>query len=251
MWLHFVQAMPTILLMLNTPSQREYFCYDTCMKLLNFHRGELSKKLHGYLAADPKYREVYEYTKARFSEAVHLPAHNWAHAYRDTLNAIVVGEAEGADMTIVLPAITMHDIGFLYGATGRTHGAVGADNLAAFLQEGGIAYPSNTIAKIADCIRTHKGSMHNEHPESLEAKVVADADLIEKFGPFGVYQTIRTFTEFNWTLDQNIRRATDILNLTLETETGRSLADPGRQFVADFYTELTEAYEPYIDGDSD
>ncbi len=215
------------------------------MKLLDQKPGVLQSKLAEYLSKDANYKAAFEYTKKRFEDAEHLPAHNWSHAYRDTLNAIVVGEAEGADMSIVLPAITMHDIGFLYGATGRTHGAIGADKLAEYLKDGGIEYPEEAVRKMADCIRTHKGSMHNEKPESLEAKVVADADLIEKFGPFGVYQNIRTFTEFNWTLEQNLERATEIFNLTLETDTGKRIAEPGRQFVADFYNELAEAYVPY------
>lgn len=53
---------------------------------------------------------------------------------------------------------------------------------------------------MADCIRTHKGSMHQQKPESLEAKVVADADLLEKFGPFGVYSGLCTYAEFNYPL---------------------------------------------------
>lgn len=218
------------------------------MKLIDIDASVLRSKLQSYLEKDPNYKAVFEYTKRRFESAHELPAHNWAHAYRDTLNAIVVGEAEHADMTVVLPAITMHDIGFLYGADGRTHGAMGADKLADYLQSGGIAYSQEMIDKIASCIRTHKGSMHNEKPENLEAKVVADADLIEKFGPIGVYQNIRTFTEFNRPLEQNLERATEIFNLTLETETGRQIAEKGRQFVADFYTELKEAVAPYASG---
>ncbi len=217
------------------------------MKLIDFEAAELRKKLHGYLEIDQKYRAAYEFTKQRFSEAKQLPAHNWAHAYRDTLNAIVIGEAEGADMRIVLPAITMHDIGFLYGADGRTHGAVGAEKLVEFLREGGIMYPRETSDKIASCIRTHKGSMHNEKPEGLEAKVVADADLVEKFGPIGVYQNIRTFTEFNWPLEKNLERAAEIFKLTLETETGKRIVEPGRKFVADFYKQLADATSPYAD----
>ncbi len=217
------------------------------MKLLNYQSGHLKAKLDEYLAKDTTYKTVFDYTKKRFEEANHLPAHNWAHAYRDTLNTIVIGEAEGADMTIVLPAIIMHDIGFLYGATGRSHGAIGADRLPEYLQDGGIDYPDEVIKKIASCIRTHKGSMHNEKPESLEAKVVADADLLEKFGPFGVYQNIRTYAEFNWPLEYSLERQKEIFTLTLETETGKRLAEPGRQFVASFYKELAEAYEPYED----
>lgn len=215
------------------------------MKLLNFDAAVLREKLQNYLRNDAQYKVVYEYTKQRFNVASHLPAHNWAHAYRDTLNAIVIGEAEGADMRIVLPAITMHDIGFLYGGDGQTHGVVGAEKLVAYLQGGNITYSQDMIDKIASCIRTHKGSMHNEKPEGLEAKVVADADLVEKFGPIGVYQNIRTFAEFNWPLDKNLERATEIFKLTLETETGKTIVEPGRQFVADFYAELAEATSPY------
>lgn len=215
------------------------------MNLLNVDAQTLRDKLQSYLDRDEAYKKVYDYTKQRFESAANLPAHNWAHAYRDTLNAIVVGEAEGADMSIVLPAITMHDIGFLFGADGRSHGAVGAEKLAEYLNAGQISYPDATVQGIADCIRTHKGSMHNERPESLEAKVVADADLIEKFGPIGVYQNIRTFTEFNWPLEENLKRAKGILDLTLETETGKAIAEKGRQFVADFYNQLREATEPY------
>ena len=204
-----------------------------------------SEKLKNYLERDANFLQVYEYTKKRFEEATHLTAHNWEHIYRDTINAIVIGGAEGADMGIVLPAIVCHDIGFLYGATGQTHGAVGADKLSEFLNDAGALYSQEIVKNIADCIRTHKGSMHNEKPESLEAKVVADADLLQKFGPFGVYQHIRTFTEFNLPLTVILKRAEETAMLTLETETGKNLAESGRQYVVDFYRALREANKPY------
>lgn len=216
------------------------------MNLLNIDAQTLRSNLQHYLENDDTYAEVYEYAKLRFNEASNLTAHNWAHAYRDTLNAIVIGEAEGADMSVVLPAITMHDIGFLYGATGRTHGAVGAEKLSQFLEEGGIHYPQDMLDKIASCIRTHKGSAHDEKPEGLEAKVVADADLLDKFGPVGVYQNIKVMTEFNRNVHSSLKRIHDIYDLHLETETGRSLAEPGREFVATFFTDLAEAYIPYF-----
>ncbi len=217
------------------------------MRLLDYKPGELAEKLQKYLENDESYRKVFNYTKQRFEEDSNLTAHNWGHAYRDTINALVIGEAEGADMSIVLPAITMHDIGFLYGATGKTHGAVGAERVGQFLEEGGILYSAEDIDKIASCIKTHKGSMHGEQPETLEAKVVADADLLEKFGAFGVYQTIRTFAEFNWSLQDYLDRGQNVLTLTLSTAAGQRLAKSAQQFVVDFVKELQEANEPYED----
>ena len=220
------------------------------MKLLAEDFRELVDKLNEYLSKDEKYRAVFEYTKKQFGEATRLTAHNWAHAYRDTINAIVIGEAEKADMSIVLPAITMHDIGFLYGAIGRTHGAVGAEKVAEYLKDAGVDYSDEQVQKLAECIRTHKGSMHDEVPVSLEAKVVADADLLEKFGPFGVYQSIRTFGEFNYPLEKILSRKDEIRNLRLETPTGQKLAEPARQFVSDFFSQLAEANEPYTQLDT-
>ncbi|HTE57916.1 MAG TPA: hypothetical protein VK694_04165 [Verrucomicrobiae bacterium] len=69
------------------------------MQLITADPTQLQNRLQAYLENDPKYKAAFEYTKSRFNETESLSAHNWAHIYRDTLNAIVVGEAEGADMS--------------------------------------------------------------------------------------------------------------------------------------------------------
>ena len=207
---------------------------------------ELREKLQGYLDRDHRLRSVVTYTKQRFDAAKALTAHNWEHIYRDTLNAIVIGEAEGADMSVVLPAVVMHDIGYLYGPP-KDHGPRGADKLAEYLEAAGISYSADEVAKQASCVRTHKGSAFDAHPDGLEAKVVADADLLEKFGAFGIYQNIRSWVEFDWPLARIIEFANRETPLTLETETGKQLAEPGRRLVADFFRELKRAAEPYGD----
>ena len=213
---------------------------------------ELRAKLQGYLDRDDRLRSVVTYTKQRFDAEKTLTAHNWEHIYRDTLNAIVIGEAEGADMRVVLPAIVMHDIGYLSGPA-KDHGPRGADELPEYLEVAGISYPKDEIAKQASCIRTHKGSTFDHHPVDLEAKVVADADLLEKFGAVGIYQHIRSCGEFDWPLSKVIESAftriigTEDPGSTLDTETGRQLAELGRQVVADFFRALKKTAEPYGD----
>lgn len=201
------------------------------------------EKLTRYLESDSDFRAVYDYTKGRFDESS-LGAHNFEHIYRDIINAIVIGEAEHADMEIVLPAMAMHDIGFLYGATGRTHGAVGADKLREFASDGNLPLSEDKLRHIADCIRTHKGNIHGEVPKTREAEVVSDADMLDKFGPVGIYQVTRVFTEFKQS------HAVTIENLgrtdrQLITQTGKQLAEPLRQFNQDFVAALRAAYAPY------
>ena len=208
------------------------------------HEG-LRHKWHDYLANDDRLRAVATYARQRFDAEKRLTAHNWEHISRDTMNAIVIGEAEGADMSVVLPAIVMHDIGFLTGPT-EGHGTRGADDLPAFLEKAGISYSPSEIAKQASCIRTHKGSAYGEHPDGLEAKVVADADLLEKFGAIGVYQSIRSFGEMGFPLAMMIVGDKKSQH-RLDTETGRALAEPERQLGVEFFRELKKAAEPYGD----
>jgi uncharacterized protein len=210
---------------------------------------KMQERLKHYLNTDPDFKAVYDYTRQRFEAATHLTAHNWQHAYRDTINAIEIGEAEGANMAVVLPAIVMHDIGFLYDGRGSTHGAIGADKLSGYLAEGNIKLDADKQVHIADCIRTHKGNIHGEEPETLEAKVVSDADVLDKLGPIGIYQVTKTFTEFNEPFEVAVK-ALGRVDRQLCTPTGNKLADPRRPFNQEFVAALKEAYEPYLEEES-
>lgn len=213
--------------------------------LLKHPRGKLAKRFDSYLSKDKKLRQVIAAVKKDFARSG-LTAHNWEHIWRDVLNAMVIGEAEKADMEIVLPAALMHDIGFLWGASGKTHGAVGANKLPVFLKKHKISYSKEAVRRMADCIRTHKGSMHDERPATLEAKVIADADMLEKFGPFGIYQEIRTFGEFNYDIEHVIKRKkTNAKKLRLETKTGKRLAEPGRKMIVRYFEALDKEQEAY------
>ncbi len=207
---------------------------------------EIHQKLDRYLDQDAAFRQVYNYTRTRFEAAKHLTGHNWDHARRDVLNSIVIGEAESADMATVLPATVMHDIGFLYGSTGKEHAEVGANKLESFLKEGDIELGPEAVVLIAACIRTHKGAMHEAKPDTLEAKVVSDADMLEKFGPVGVYQSIRTFAEFDYDIHRIIRNLSVMEGWALQTETGRRLAEDRKQFSSEFAKAFREAYRPYL-----
>ncbi len=151
------------------------------------------EKLEGYLEASPRLDRLYQATRERF-EAQRMIAHNWDHIYRDIINAIWIGEAEDADMNIVLPATILHDIGFLYDPDFRRHHLVGHDHCGEFLGE----WPAPEVRAIAGCIRAHKGGTpgFDFRPTTLEEQVVCDADNVDKTGYVGVFQGIKAFVEF-------------------------------------------------------
>jgi len=151
-----------------------------------------SQQLTKYLKV-PRIRNLYDKLKAEYAKRGPL-AHGWDHIYRDTINAIWIGEAEGADMDIVIPAILLHDISFLYDPHPKDHHLLGAKKCYEWLED----WSDNDKKKIAGCIKTHKGNKIEAKykPQTLEEKVVNDADLLEKVGAIGVLQGVRSMSEF-------------------------------------------------------
>jgi HD superfamily phosphodiesterase len=207
---------------------------------------DIRSKLLSYLASDEILRSIYSYTLERHKAATNLTAHNGEHIYRDLINAVVIGEAEGANMHVVLCAMVLHDIGYLWGGSGRTHADLGAEHLDEFLAQGNIALPAAELEHIRDCIKTHKGGVHQLVPDTIEAKTVSDADILEKIGPVGVYQMLRSLTEFNEPAERVIERLDGADDRQLITATGQALARRRHGFAKQFAAHLRTAYEPYI-----
>ena len=93
-----------------------------------------AKRLQKYLSID-RIKKLHDAAKTAFESRGPF-AHNWDHTYRDTINAIWIGEVEGADMNIVIPAILLHDIGFLYDPDPYSHHLIGCEKSHAWLPIG-------------------------------------------------------------------------------------------------------------------
>jgi HD superfamily phosphodiesterase len=212
-----------------------------------------STKLKKYLE-DKRLKNVHDGVKAAFEQR-DLIAHNWDHIYRDTINAIWIGEAEGAAMEIVLPAIFLHDIGFLHNPDPAAHNIIGAQKCADWLS----GWSGADKKKISACILCHKGRTagFDTEPESLEAKVVHDADLLEKIGKIGILQGVRSFVEFGLAgltdhqdyknLYTIVKRRIGFENADFYTKAGEDIAARrgGIQVRQDFFNDVLVELEEY------
>ncbi len=161
---------------------------------------------------------------------VKLPAHGWDHIGRTVTNAIRIGEAEVARMEIVVPAMLLHDIGFLSDPEPAGHHQRGS--LESFEWTGD--WSEEIQKEIADCISHHKGEAKGfgTIPSNLEQQVVCDADMLEKVGYIGVLQGTRTFVEFGENSRPEYRSLMEIAahlgqnkDVKFYTNTGRILAE--------------------------
>src|SRR5438874_1056427 len=103
------------------------------------------------------------------------PAHDFLHVLRVTDNARRIGTLEGADLAVVIPAALLHELFNHPKDHPESHlsGEVCARHAEELLREQG--YPEPLVEPVTYCIRVHSFS-RGIFPETLEAKVLQDAD---------------------------------------------------------------------------
>lgn len=113
-------------------------------------------------------------------------AHDWFHVQRVRTNAEeLVAEYSTADITIVQLAALLHDIGRAKEEEGdvEDHAEWGAEESEKLLHEQGAS--NETSEAVAHCVRAHRYS-NETVPETIEAKIVSDADNLDALGAVGL-----------------------------------------------------------------
>lgn len=195
-------------------------------------------KLNDYLLQFPELKVLYQLVKQDFS-AKGLVHHNWSHIQRDIARAIMIGEAEKANMKIVLASVFLHDIGRLYPELGSDHHASGAKKASEYLEKAG--FISEEIKEITHCIRAH-GPRGLEEPCTLEARVVYDTNVIScSVGYIGV---ARVFDYFMREEKMGVKNMMEIPSgrkgprKDFYTKTGQTLGGEGLKKARRFWEEL-------------
>jgi len=117
-------------------------------------------------------------------------AHDKEHVYRVLNNALSIAQTEPqTDYTVLITACLLHDIGRTDQLKDPTvcHAAVGSEKAYVFLLEKG--WNAETAARVRDCIRTHR-FRKNDPPQTLEAKILFDADKLDVVGAIGIARTL-------------------------------------------------------------
>lgn len=117
------------------------------------------------------------------------PAHDLTHVRRVVANARRLATAEGADLAVVLPAAWLHDCVVLPKDSARRSEAsrLAAEKAGAFLRQSG--YPAGLIPAVEHAIAAHSFSA-GIPPETLEARIVQDADRLDALGAIGIARTL-------------------------------------------------------------
>ncbi|HUU80429.1 MAG TPA: HD domain-containing protein [Acidobacteriota bacterium] len=140
----------------------------------------------------------------RLSDVKNRFHHNFQHVIRDLHRALVIAaEEDSVDYSILIPGVLLHDMGFCDPDCIR----YGHDLTGARLAEDILArlnYEEETIQAIGHCIRAHKGKA--ETPSTIEAKILYDADVLEKAGLTYLILGGRVVCEFEETIEDFLKR---------------------------------------------
>jgi len=190
------------------------------------------------------------------------PVHDFGHVLRVYRMAERLGTAEGADLEVLRAAALLHDScgsapdGDEYGRL--EHHIASAVFAGEVLRQKG--WPVEKIRAVQHCIRAHRYRSQNETPETLEAKVLFDADKLDVLGAIGAARTIAyaalnsepIYAEPSQQFIETGQKEEDephssyheyLFKLRhvkdrLLTNSGKELADDRHRYLCDFYSQL-------------
>ena len=163
--------------------------------------------------------------------------HDAEHTLRVYRNTLLIAETEpGCDVQTAALAALLHDA--------DDHKLFATENNAnarAFLAENLV--PEETADRICDIINSVSFSRNRDRaPETIEAKIVQDADRLDAMGAVGIARTFAFGGEHGRPVSGSVQHFYDKLLLLkdlMNTETGRRMAEDRHAFLEAFLEEYS------------
>lgn len=189
------------------------------------------------------------------------PAHDFSHILRVYCNAKKIGQAEGADMQVLLLAALLHDA--LEGSKNPCRSLIDLDKKSrrwetvnGFLDRIGLSEEKKE--QVLYAVAVHRFSLGIK-PETLEAKILQDADRLDALGAVGIARTFMTGGTLNrafycpkdpfckarepddrkWNLDHFYRKLLR-LGSEMHTRTGKEMAGRRAEVLHRYLLDLEE-----------
>ncbi len=173
-------------------------------------------------------------------------AHDFDHVLRVLANAERIAASEsGVDMAVLRTAVLLHDIARAeQQRTGKDHAAEGARRAREILAN----EPPAFVQAVSDAIASHRFRVEKP-PQSIEAKILYDADKLDSIGAVGVarafaysgYRGERLWAEDGngaHTAFQEFKRKLVKLKDKLLTPSARKIAEQRHQFMVAFFEQM-------------
>ena len=164
--------------------------------------------------------------------------HDTAHSLRVYKNALeIAGNEPGCDMTVVSLAALLHDVD-----DHKLFDHENNENAREFLSDSGVS--DELIEEICGVINSVSFSKNRgKKPETLEGKIVQDADRLDAMGAIGIARTFAFGGEHGRSIEESVMHFHEKLLLLkdeMNTESARKIAESRHAFLEEF---LSHYYE--------
>ena len=162
-------------------------------------------------------------------------AHDYEHVYRVLYNALEIAKAEPeVDYDVLIAACLLHDIGRPDQVADPTlcHAEVGSKKAYTFLL--GLGMGESFSEQVRHCILTHR-FRKNLQPQTIEAKILFDADKLDVTGAIGIARTLM----YRGTLTEPLYRILPDGTISNGTE------DIGHSFFREYKFKLEKLYDRF------
>lgn len=135
-------------------------------------------------------KETYQLLEKYMLSCMGDSAHDKEHIYRVLYSALEIAQAEqDVDYDVLICACLLHDVGRReqFDNPSLCHAQVGAEKAYRYLIEQG--FEESFAARVRHCILTHR-YRNNNVPETIEAKILFDADKLDVTGAIGIARTL-------------------------------------------------------------
>lgn len=135
-------------------------------------------------------KEIYSQLENYMLSCMEDSAHDKEHIYRVLYSALEIAQTEdNVNFDVLVGACLLHDIGRKeqFENPNLCHAMVGGDKAFQFLVEN--HFDVDYAERVKHCIQTHRFRKNNL-PQSIEAKILFDADKLDVSGAIGIARTL-------------------------------------------------------------
>lgn len=165
--------------------------------------------------------------------------HGFEHTERVCRVSRHIGRRVEADISVLLPAALLHDVG-----RGTADHALSSAEVARRILET-MGYERDKVEAVVEAISTHSFT-GGRAPISLEARILSDADKLDAMGATGIYRAAMYSMEHGRLIEDFVAHFHEkLLKLRegLYTDEARRLAESRHRFMLEFLAQLNKEME--------
>ena len=168
--------------------------------------------------------------------------HGFPHVLRVLRLCVSLHQREGGNLFILILSTLLHDVGRDYTSKNQSHAKKSAEMTNEFLHSNKIHLHEETSEQIVHAILAHSFSA-NGIANTVEAKILSDADKIDALGAIGIYRAACFQHDHGTGLMAMYRHFFDklfLLPTKMYTDSGRQIANQRVQLMKPYIRQLEE-----------